>query len=41
MTRDLMTGNTAAAWGARLVDVDYVPAYPITPQTEIIESLAR
>jgi pyruvate ferredoxin oxidoreductase alpha subunit len=41
MARDLLTGNAAAAWAARLADVDYVPAYPITPQTEIIESLAR
>jgi pyruvate ferredoxin oxidoreductase alpha subunit len=41
MMRELLTGNAAAAWGARLADVDYVPAYPITPQTEIIESLAR
>jgi pyruvate ferredoxin oxidoreductase alpha subunit len=41
MTCDLLTGNAAAAWGARLADVDYVPAYPITPQTEIIETLAR
>jgi len=41
MTRTLMTGNGAAAWGARLARVDYVPAFPITPQTEIIESLAR
>lgn len=41
MTRDLLTGNAAAAWGARLADVDYVPAYPITPQTEIVETLAQ
>mgnify|MGYP001812105267 FL=1 len=40
MTRTLLTGNGAAAWGARLADVDYVPAFPITPQTEIIETLA-
>ncbi len=40
MTRILLTGNGAAAWGARLARVDYVPAFPITPQTEIIESLA-
>lgn len=40
MTRKLLTGNGAAAWGARLADVDYVPAFPITPQTEIIETLA-
>jgi pyruvate ferredoxin oxidoreductase alpha subunit len=41
MTRELLTGNGAAAWGARLARVDYVPAFPITPQTEIIESLAN
>ncbi len=40
MTRRLLTGNAAAAWGARLAQVDYVPAFPITPQTEIIETLA-
>jgi pyruvate ferredoxin oxidoreductase alpha subunit len=39
MTRQLLTGNGAAAWGARLAQVDYVPAFPITPQTEIIETL--
>jgi pyruvate ferredoxin oxidoreductase alpha subunit len=37
----LLTGNAAAAWGARLADVDYIPAFPITPQTEIIDLLAR
>lgn len=40
MSRMLLTGNGAAAWGARLAHVDYVPAFPITPQTEIIETLA-
>lgn len=40
MTRKLLTGNGAAAWGARLANVDYVPAFPITPQTEIIETIA-
>ena len=40
MSRVLLTGNGAAAWGARLAEVDYVPAFPITPQTEIIETLA-
>ena len=39
MTQQLLTGNAAAAWGARLADVDYIPAFPITPQTEIIETL--
>lgn len=40
MKRVLLTGNGAAAWGARLASADYVPAFPITPQTEIIETLA-
>ena len=40
MTHEMMSGNLAAAWGARLADVDYVPAFPITPQTEIVETLA-
>lgn len=41
MTRQLLTGNGAAAWGARLARADYVPAFPITPQTEIIETLGN
>jgi pyruvate ferredoxin oxidoreductase alpha subunit len=40
MSGKLLTGNSAAAWGARLSRVDYIPAFPITPQTEIIEDLA-
>jgi pyruvate ferredoxin oxidoreductase alpha subunit len=40
MKRVLLTGNGAAAWGARLSNIDYVPAFPITPQTEIIETIA-
>lgn len=40
MNRLLLTGNGAAAWGARLANVDYIPAFPITPQTEIIETIA-
>lgn len=39
--RKLITGNGAAAWGARLAGVDYIPAFPITPQTEIIETLGK
>ena len=38
--RSLLTGNGAAAWGARLASADYIPAFPITPQTEIIEKIA-
>jgi hypothetical protein len=37
----MLTGNAAAAWGARLAEVEYIPAFPITPQTEIIEELSR
>ena len=40
MKGQLLTGNVAAAAAARLARVDYVPAYPITPQTEIIETIA-
>ncbi len=36
----MLTGNKAAAWGARLAGVEYVPAFPITPQTEIVETLS-
>jgi pyruvate ferredoxin oxidoreductase alpha subunit len=39
MSRQLLTGNGSAAWGARLAQVDYIPAFPITPQTEIIETI--
>ncbi len=41
MVKEMLTGNYAAAWGARLAEVDYVPAFPITPQTEIIEALSQ
>ena len=41
MARTMLTGNAAAAWGARLARADYLPAFPITPQTEIVETLAR
>ncbi len=40
MKAQLLTGNRAAAAAARLARVDYIPAYPITPQTEIIETVA-
>ena len=40
MDNCLLTGNAAAAWAARLAEVDYVPAFPITPQTEIIETIS-
>jgi pyruvate/2-oxoacid:ferredoxin oxidoreductase alpha subunit len=36
-----MTGNTAAAIAAKLCQVQVVAAYPITPQTSIIETLSQ
>src|SRR4030066_582087 len=41
MAKEMLTGNAAAAWGVRLAEVDYIPAYPVTPQTEIIETISR
>jgi pyruvate ferredoxin oxidoreductase alpha subunit len=40
MTLTAMNGNDAAATGARLARVQVVAAYPITPQTPIVECLA-
>lgn len=37
----VITGNAAAAIGATLCRPDVVAAYPITPQTEIIEKLSE
>ncbi|MEK7297400.1 MAG: pyruvate synthase, partial [Planctomycetota bacterium] len=39
--REMLTGNSSAAWGVRLAEVDYLPSYPITPQTEVIETLSK
>ncbi|OGA78374.1 MAG: hypothetical protein A3G81_04945 [Betaproteobacteria bacterium RIFCSPLOWO2_12_FULL_65_14] len=39
--RVLLTGNHAAAWGARLARPKLVPVYPITPQTPILELLTE
>lgn len=41
MTREYLSGCQAAALGARLSRIDVVAAYPITPQTSIVESLAE
>ncbi|MHA1608694.1 MAG: transketolase C-terminal domain-containing protein [Candidatus Njordarchaeales archaeon] len=38
---DVITGNDAAAWGARLSRVEVIAAYPITPQTTIVETLSK
>ncbi len=36
----ILTGNESAAWGARLSKAKVIAAYPITPQTSIIETIA-
>ena len=38
---EVLTGNEAVAWGARLSRPQVVAAYPITPQSEIVEMLSR
>jgi pyruvate ferredoxin oxidoreductase alpha subunit len=37
----VITGNAAAAHGARLCRPDVIAAYPITPQSEVVEQLAK
>jgi pyruvate/2-oxoacid:ferredoxin oxidoreductase alpha subunit len=37
----IMTGNQAAALGAKLCHVQVVAAYPITPQTSVTEMLSQ
>ncbi len=37
----VITGNAAAAYGAMLCRPDVVTAYPITPQSEVVEQLAK
>ncbi|MEM2136538.1 MAG: transketolase C-terminal domain-containing protein [Candidatus Methanomethylicia archaeon] len=37
---EILTGNYAVAYGAKLSRVQVVSAYPITPQTTIVEKLA-
>lgn len=37
---DVLNGNKAAAYGAKLAKVELLAAYPITPQTPLVEYLA-
>jgi pyruvate ferredoxin oxidoreductase alpha subunit len=37
----IMTGNESVAVGVKLARVGFVSAYPITPQTTIVEKLAE
>ena len=38
---DVLNGNMAAAVGAALARPDVIAAYPITPQTPIVEYLTQ
>src|SRR4030065_275917 len=38
--REGMTGKYASAYGAKLAKAEVIAAYPITPQTSIVEKLA-
>lgn len=39
-SRDMLLGSDAVAWGAKLCRPDVIAAYPITPQTHIVETLS-
>ena len=39
--RQLMSGNHAVAWAAKLARPDVAPLYPITPQTPILEKITE
>jgi pyruvate/2-oxoacid:ferredoxin oxidoreductase alpha subunit len=39
--RKVMTGNYASAYGAKAARAEVIAAYPITPQTSIVEKLAE
>ena len=41
MTREVLSGNTAQSVAVRLARVQVVSAYPITPQTTIVEKLSE
>ena len=36
-----LTGNEAGAYAMKQIDPDVVPAYPITPQTELMQTFAQ
>jgi pyruvate ferredoxin oxidoreductase alpha subunit len=39
--KKVMVGNHAVSWGARLARVEVIAAYPITPQTQVVEELSE
>jgi pyruvate ferredoxin oxidoreductase alpha subunit len=39
--KKVMVGNHAVSWGVKLARAEVIAAYPITPQTQIVEELAE
>ncbi len=39
--KKVMMGNHAVSWGAKLARVEVISAYPITPQTQVVEELSE
>ena len=39
--KKVIMGNHAVSWGVKLARAEVIAAYPITPQTQIVEELAR
>jgi pyruvate/2-oxoacid:ferredoxin oxidoreductase alpha subunit len=39
--KKVIVGNHAVSWGARLARAEVVSAYPITPQTQVVEELSE
>ena len=40
MAKKVITGNYASSYGAKLARVQVIAAYPITPQTSVVEKIA-
>ena len=39
--KKVLVGNHAVSWGVRLARVEVISAYPITPQTQVVEELSE
>lgn len=39
--KKVLIGNHAVSWGVRLARVEVISAYPITPQTQVVEELSE
>ena len=39
--KKVLEGNHAISWGVQASDVKVIAAYPITPQTQIVEMLSE